>query len=247
MPVAIIAAGIGAVGAIGGAVISSSASKKATSAAANAAAANNTLATNQFNTNSGNLSPTIARGNQAGGYVQSLLGLGGDSAASTKAFDQYKASTGYQFQLSQGLGAVNSNAYARGMGDSGATLKALQQRGNDVAAGSFNSYIGNLQNVSQQGTSAASALAGVSNNYVNQVSGNNNNVAEVTGNAALWKSSNINGTISSLINAGATAYGYGSSYGGKGGGIPENNPTGSLSQFNYNPGITPFNYSAGFR
>jgi hypothetical protein len=211
MPVAVIAAGIGAVGAIGGAVISSNAAHSAANKAAQASAANNTLAANQFATNSANLSPAIARGNQAGGYVQDLLGIGGDPAAAAKAFDTYRGSTGYQFQLNQGLGAVNSNAYARGLGDSGATLKALQQRGNDVASQSFNGYLGNLQDISRQGTTAASSLAGVSTNYVGQVAANNNYAADAAGNAALVSGTNWASALRNIGNS--AAYAYGSSYG----------------------------------
>jgi hypothetical protein len=214
MPVALVAAGIGAVASIGGAVIKSNAAKSAAKTAAATAAANNTLATNQFNINSGNLSPAIARGNEAGGYVQQLLGMGGDPAAAAKAFGQYQNSTGYQFQLNQGLGAINSNAYARGMGDSGATLKALQQRGNDVAAQSFNSYIGNLQTISQQGTGAASALAGVSTNYVGQVSANNNNASDAKGAAALVSGNSWASALKDIGNY--ASYAYGSSYKPKG-------------------------------
>ena len=213
MPPLIIAAGIGAAASVGGAALASSASKKAVNAQTAATNANNALAAQQYATNSGNLNPAIERGNQAGGYINSLLMGGGDQAAASKAFDTYRNSTGYQYQLSQGLGAINSNAYARGMGDSGATLKALQTRGNNIADQSFNTYLGNLQNVSQQGTAAASSLAGVGTQYVGQVSANNNNQATTVGNAALSNASNINGTISNLINAGA--YAYGSSYGGK--------------------------------
>jgi hypothetical protein len=227
MPVAIVAAGIGAVGAIGGAVIASSASHHAADVAAQSAAANNSLASSQFATNSANMSPAIARGNAAGGYVQDLLGIGGDPAAAAKAFDTYKGSTGYQFQLNQGLGAVNSNAYARGMGDSGATLKALQQRGNDVAAQSFNSYLGNLQDISRQGTTAASSLAGVSTNYVGQVAANNNNAADAAGSAALSSGANWASALRNIGNS--AAYAYGSSYGAKTQPPPPYNPINYLA------------------
>lgn len=213
MPVAALA--IGAVGSIASAAISSSAASKASKAATSAAAANNTLARDTYASNAANLNPAVSRGNTAGDYVQRLMGLGGDATDATKAFGTYRDSTGYQFQLNEGLGAVNSNAYARGMGDSGATLKALQQRGNDVASQSFNTYLSNLQNVSSQGTQAASSLAGVGTDYVRQVSSNNNNAADAVGNAALFKASNISGTVNNLINAGA--YAYGSSYQKKGG------------------------------
>jgi hypothetical protein len=176
------------------------------------AAANNQLATDQYNLNSANLKPYSDRGNVAGGYVSDLLGIGGDPAKAAAGFQNYQNSTGYQYQLQQGLGAVNSNAYAKGMGDSGATLKALQDRGNNIAAGSFNNYLGQLTNVQNTGMSAGSSLAGVGSNYVNQTSANNNNAAAAAGNAALSNASNINGSIQNLIGAGA--YAYGSSYGG---------------------------------
>lgn len=216
MPPVIIAGAIAGTAAIGGAVISSSATKSAANSAASAAAQNNQLARDQFAVNSANLSPAIQRGNAAGGYVNDLLGIGGDPAAADAAFGKFRDSTGYQFQLNQGLGAVNSNAYARGMGQSGATYKALQDRGTQIANGSFQGYLGDLQNVSSQGTQAASSLAGVSTNYTGQVAANNNNAADAAGNAALSNASNINGTIQNLINAGG--YVYGSSYGNPSGG-----------------------------
>jgi hypothetical protein len=208
MPVAFIAASV--VGSVSSAAISSSATKKAVAAQRDATAANNALAREQYANNSANLSPDITRGKTAGSYVDALLGIGGDPAASAKAFDTFRDSTGYKFQLSEGLNAVNSNAYARGMGDSGATLKALQERGNNIAAQSAQSYIGNLQNISEQGTGAASALAGVGAQYVNQVSGNNQNLADAIGNGAMSRANSTNGAIQNLINAGA--YAYGSSY-----------------------------------
>lgn len=208
-----VAVGAAVAGTVASSAISSSATNKASRAATDAAAANNTLAKDQFGVNFGNLTPAITRGNQAGGYVNDLLGVGGDPAAASAAFGKYQDSTGYKYQLAQGLGSVNSNAYARGMGQSGATYKALQTRGNDIANTSVNTYLGNLQNVSQQGTSAASSLAGVSTNYVGQVSANNSSAADAVGNAALTNARNVNGSIQNLINAGA--YAYGSSYGKK--------------------------------
>jgi hypothetical protein len=211
MPPVIIAAGIGAAASVGGSLISSSANKKAVKAQTDATNANNALAREQFGINSGNLNPAIQRGNAAGGYVNDLLGIGGDPAASKAAFDRFRDSSGYQFQLSEGLGAVNSNAYAKGMGQSGATYKALQNRGAALADSSLQGYLGNLQNVSSQGTQAAGALAGVSTNYVGQVSNNNQNQATTVGNAALSNAANWSGTLQNLANIGG--YAYGSSYG----------------------------------
>ncbi len=85
MPPLAIAAGIGAIGAIGGAALSASAQKKAASKAANSAAstaaANNALQEKIYNQNAGYLSPFVTRGNAAGDSINALLGIGGVSAA----------------------------------------------------------------------------------------------------------------------------------------------------------------------
>lgn len=58
--------------------------------------------------------PAIDNGNWAGDIYSGLLGKG-DPAASSAALATYRGSTGYQDLLKTGLGAVNANAYARGM------------------------------------------------------------------------------------------------------------------------------------
>jgi hypothetical protein len=70
------------------------------------------------------------------------------------AFDQYKGSTGYQFQLGQGMNALNSNAAAKGLLDSGGTAKALTQYGQNLASTTFNNYLTQLSglNSAQGGT-----------------------------------------------------------------------------------------------
>jgi hypothetical protein len=50
----------------------------------------------------------------------------------------FQADPGYQFNLSQGMNAVNSGAAARGNLLSGATLKALQRYGSGLAAQTYN-------------------------------------------------------------------------------------------------------------
>jgi len=205
MPPAVILAGA----AVAGSAISASASNKATKAAKKAAADNNALAREQYGLNSANLSPYISRGNQAGGLISGLLGTG-DKAASDAAYSTFRNASGYQNILNEGLASVNSNAYARGMGNSGATLKALQDRGSSIADSSLNNYIGQLRGTEGTGLAAANGLAGVGTNLVNQVSSNNNSAATATGNAALYNASQQNSLIQNLLNAGASA--YGSSY-----------------------------------
>lgn len=211
MPPLAVVAGIGAAASIGSAVISSHATSKAVAAQTAATTANNALATQNRDYQYSLNAPSIQGGAAADKTIQGLLNIGGDPAASSAALDQFRGSTGYGDLLKTGLGAVNSNAYARGMGHSGATYKALISRATNIANSSEQGYLSNLSDVANRGAQGRGLVAGVGTNTVNTMTGNNDNQATVIGNGALSNASNISGTIQSLINAGA--YAYGSSYG----------------------------------
>lgn len=165
MPVHAIGAGISAIGSVAGGIATGKGAKKAAKAAAQGAEANRKEYQQFWEDAQGMWQPTIDRGNNYSSVIDGLNGLGGEAEANA-AFDRWRNATGYQFQLDQGLGAVNSNAYASGMGDSGATLKALQDRGNQIASQSYNNYynqllgqqalgqqaMGNLMNANQWAT-----------------------------------------------------------------------------------------------
>lgn len=80
-----------------------------------------------------------------GGLYGALLGLGGDTEAAQQAFDNYRDSTGYQFRLDQGLGAITGGAASRGLLNSGATARALQGYGQNLASQEFGNYLGQIQ------------------------------------------------------------------------------------------------------
>lgn len=204
------AAVIGAVGSVAGGVAAGKGAKKAAKIAAQTADKNRALALGMYNDSVGRYQGDIDRGNAAGTAVSALLGLGGDASAQQAAFQNWRDSTGYQFNLNEGLGAVNSNAYASGMGNSGATLKALQDRGTQVANGYFNQYLGNLQNVQGVGSNAKAALTGAGNTYSTQVTNANNNQGTAAANNALAQGQIIGNTIKDLASLGASQ--FGSSY-----------------------------------
>lgn len=205
MPLPLIAAGVAAVGAVAGGVISSNATKKAAQASTDSTsqqiAAANANRDYQYNLNA----PTIAGGQTADARIQALLGLGGDTQAAGQAFDQYRQSTGYDFRLGQGENAINSNAYARGMANSGATLKALTQYGQNIGSQEFGNYLGQLGGVSAQGANARSLVAGVGNNATNTQTQALAQNGQNQGNAAIAQGNNLNGTIGNLIQAGGYA------------------------------------------
>lgn len=142
------------------------------------------------------------------------LGVAGAGGGSTEALEAFRGSTGYQDLLKTGLGAVNSNAYARGMGDSGATLKALQDRGTSIADSSAQSWLGNLGTLINAGGQARGLVAGVGTNAVAANNAATQSGADARSNAALQTGAMWNSNIQNLLNAGA--YAYGSSYGGGG-------------------------------
>lgn len=223
MPVALPLAIVGAAGV--GAAASASASSKASKAATNAANTNNALQREIYGQNKAALSPFMSAGGPATQAIQALLGLGGDKAATETAFNNWRGATGYQDQFAEGQRSVTGALGNRGLLDSGAALKALTKYGHAQSSQSLGQYMGLLANQQQVGLGAASALAGVGQNFANSVSINNNQAANAVGNAALSNANSIN----SILQSGLSAYGYsqgmGSSY-GKAGQSPPYNPGG---------------------
>lgn len=78
------------------------------------------------------------------------------------------ATPGYQFALDSGAQAVARSGAASGMLQSGNTGAALQEFGQNLAQGTYNSYMANLQNISSQGSIATGQISA---NQVNQGQG----------------------------------------------------------------------------
>lgn len=86
-----------------------------------------------------------------------LLGSSPISADTQNGFNNYLNSTAYKFQLGQGQNAIDSDASAKGLLNSGGTAKALAQYGQNLAGTTFNNYLGQLGNLNnQQGATATS-------------------------------------------------------------------------------------------
>lgn len=102
-----------------------------------------------------------------------------------QAFQRFRDSTGYQFRLGEGMRALESGWAGAGLMDSGAAKKAAIKFGQDYGSGEFGNFMGYLGNQQGMGLSAAGALAGVSTNFANSTSNNNNALASVLANSAL--------------------------------------------------------------
>jgi hypothetical protein len=100
------------------------------------------------------LQPWTQTGGLANTQSANLLGLNGQEAADA-AFGTYQKSPGYQFQLNEGLRAVDAGASAKGILRSGATLKAEQAYGAGLADSDFGQYYNRLFQMSGVGETAA--------------------------------------------------------------------------------------------
>src|SRR5690348_8071013 len=144
----------GAVATIGSAVISSDASQSA--ADTQAGAANNATAAQlqMFNTVQQNMQPYISSGNNALNSLASFLNGPGQSQPFSFNYNPANDPE-YNFLLRQGSNAITSQASALGGVNSGSTLKALSDYGQQTAlqsyqnefANSLNSYNANQTNL----------------------------------------------------------------------------------------------------
>lgn len=217
MPPVVIGAGIAAVGSVAGGVLASSASKKA--AKAQQDSTNAQIAESRRNQAyiTGLEQPAIDRGNQAGAAYSNFLGLNG-AGSQQGALDTFRGATGYQDVLNTGLGSINANAYAKGLGASGATLKALQQRGSAIADQSAQSYLGNLNVLNQTGQTAIGNVAGVAQNTTNNINQATQQAGATQGNAALATGASWTQALQNIANVGGAT--LGSSYGQPAGQAP---------------------------
>lgn len=104
--------------------------------------------------------------------------------AGTKALGQmqgdfmanWQQDPGYQFRMNEGMKAINSAAAARGMGNSGATMKALTKYGQDYASNeydkAYNRNFNRLSTLAGYGTNASNTNVNSAGNYGAQVSAN---------------------------------------------------------------------------
>lgn len=113
---------------------------------------------NQLNTA---LSPSIGLGTSAMGGFADMLGIGGGgTGAQDAAFQNYLKSTGFEHMINTGSKAITGNAASRGMLQSGSTLKALDDYGQQKGLESTTNYMGMLSELAKLGLSSAQIVSG---------------------------------------------------------------------------------------
>lgn len=106
-----------------------------------------------------------------------FLGLGGadGNARAGAGLKNYMNSTGFQSLLDTSGKAITGSNAARGLFQSGATGKALNQNAQQLAGQSAQNYLGNLQGLTQLGLGAAGTLAGAGQQSTGTSSGKSSN------------------------------------------------------------------------
>lgn len=100
----------------------------------------------------------LPAGGRASDTISDLLGVGGNPAQARNAFKNFQNSSGFDFRVQTGSDAITGNAAARGLLNSGSTLKALNQFGQNTASSEFGNFLGQLGGVADRGIQAGSVI-----------------------------------------------------------------------------------------
>lgn len=213
------AAAVGTVGlatGIGGALISSSGAQDAANTEATASNNASQVELNMFNQTQANEQPYLQAGNNSLAALMKGVGLGPGTANNGSGplnapftAAQYQQSPGYQFQLNQGLGAINNTASARGGVNSGNTLKSLTQYGQGVANQDYqqayqnyvnaqNQQFGQLQTLAGSGQNAAANLGSLSSQVGSSVGNNIIGAGNASAAGTVASSNTINNSLSNV-------------------------------------------------
>ncbi len=208
--VAIAAAGIAGVASIGSAVIGAGAAGDA--ADAQTAAANAGIANQQqmYAQNKASLQPYMDSGTQNLSDLNNRMNY----LTSPITMDQsyLQQTPGYQFSLQQGLKSTQNSAAARGLGLSGAAQKGAANYATGLADSTYQNQFNNentnrtnaynrLYNLSNQGLTASSALAGIGKDTANSISQGYTNIGNAQAAADNSQGQYWAGAVNGLGNA----------------------------------------------
>lgn len=198
MPASIVAAGIGAAGALGGGLLASSGASKAAKAQQTSDAAGIAEQQREFNTAQQNFAPYLAAGTGALPQIMDLLGLNGNDKASA-AINALKSSPEYQSLFNNGQEAILQNASATGGLRGGNTDTALANFGRDTLSQVISDQLSRLGGLAGMGQAATGSVAGLGANTADNIS----SLLQAGGNAqasgALTQAGIGTGLINSLI------------------------------------------------
>lgn len=137
--------------------------------------------------------------------VRALSGLENENL-----LNNFQGDPGYQFRLQEGMKAINASGAARGMANSGATLKALTRYGQDYASNEYNNaynrQFNRLSTLAGYGNNANQAGVSASGAYGQQVAGNQIGLGNSIASANIAQANNQSQLIGQGAQAAATYF-----------------------------------------
>lgn len=134
------------------------------------------------------------------------LGLG----PKPSTYDGYTKAPGYDFRLEEGQNAVQAGVGARHGLNSGATLKALTEYGQNYATSEYDKHVNRLAGLADMGQSSSAMTASAANNFATGGSNALANLGNAQAAGAIGTSNAITGGINNGL--GAWAYGKGNGF-----------------------------------
>lgn len=104
---------------------------------------------------SGAFTPALGYVTGAGNMVQNLLSGSGQN----QGLNNFANSTGMKFVMDQGMKGITSSQAAKGLLNSGSTLKAMNKYGQGVGSTYLNNYMDNIFKLGNLGIGAGSVMA----------------------------------------------------------------------------------------
>lgn len=147
-----------------------------------------------------NYQPFISTGQNALSSMADFSGLNGQGAADA-ALAGFRASPSYQFNLDQGLKAVDHGAAAQGMLRSGETLRAEQTLGANLASNEFGNYMNRLSGIAGMGLQGAGLGNQSTSTYDGLLTGTGGQQASTAANAGMNQASIYGNAINGAVGA----------------------------------------------
>ena len=155
---------------------------------------------NGYNEYDANEQPYISTGQNALSAVGDAAGLNG-ATGYANALSNFQASPGYQYDLAQGLSAVDNGAASLGTLRSGNTIRAEETLGSNLANQDFNQYYTRLNGLATLGQGATTALGGAGITVGSNIASTDASAATAQAKIDGTTSSNVGNALGSLANS----------------------------------------------
>jgi hypothetical protein len=123
----------------------------------------------------------------------------GDAYAMLQPGYDYTASPGYQFRLGEGLRGVENSAAARGILQSGGTLKGIDKYAEGLAASDFGDSFNRYSTLAGLGNAAMNTGANAASNYANSGSSILQGIGQAKASGYAGQNAALQGTLGNLM------------------------------------------------